>query len=85
MPVHTHHQTVTTDSKQEIFSPFTKGILIVDDDSDITYTFKKGFETENKNNRTFFKVDTCNNSSEALSQFEPNLYDTLLVEIICQK
>jgi hypothetical protein len=29
-------------------SPFTKRILIVDDDPDITFTFKKGLEAENE-------------------------------------
>ena len=39
----------------EKLSPFTKRILIVDDDPDITFTFKKGFEAENeKNNNEHF-------------------------------
>jgi CheY-like chemotaxis protein len=72
--------------KQEeelLLSPFTKRILIVDDDTDITFTFKKGLEAENsnKNNKTFFKVYTYNNPLEALSQFQPNFYDLILVDI----
>ncbi|MDW0283301.1 MAG: hypothetical protein QN720_12420, partial [Nitrososphaeraceae archaeon] len=35
--------------KEEKISPFTKRILIVDDDPDITLTFKKGLEAENEN------------------------------------
>ena len=72
--------------KQEeelLLSPFAKHILIVDDDTDITFTFKKGLEAENsnKNNRTFFKVYSYNNPLEALSQFKPRFYDLLLVDI----
>jgi len=40
-------------------SPFVKSILIIDDDPDITLTFKKGFEAENnkksENNDIFLK------------------------------
>ena len=62
--------------------PFTKRILIVDDDPDITFTFKKGFEVENeKNNRTFFKVYTYNNPLQALSEFKPDFYDLILIDI----
>jgi CheY-like chemotaxis protein len=72
--------------KQEeelLLSPFAKRILIVDDDTDITFTFKKGLEAENNNtnNKTFFKLYTYNNPLEALSQFKPNFYDLLLVDI----
>ena len=72
--------------KQEeelLLSPFAKRILIVDDDTDITFTFKKGLEAENsnENNKTFFKVYTYNNPLEALSQFKPNFYDLLVVDI----
>ena len=72
--------------KQEeelLLSPFAKRILIVDDDADITFTFKKGLEAENsnKNNKTFFKVYTYNDPLEALAQFKPNFYDLLLVDI----
>ncbi len=38
-------------------------ILIVDDDPDITFTFKKGLEAENEknsSNKVFFKVNSYN-------------------------
>ncbi len=43
--------------QEEKLSPFTKRILIVDDDPDITLTFKKGLEAENEkaNARYSFK------------------------------
>jgi two-component SAPR family response regulator len=70
-------------SKELLLSPFPKRILIVDNDTDITFTFKKGLEAENnnENNKIFFKVYTYNNPLEALSKFKPNFYDLLLVDI----
>src|SRR5215207_2994962 len=79
--------TISISSKKQeeelLLSPFAKRILIVDDDTDIIFTFKKGLEAENsnKNNKTFFKVYTYNDPLEALSQFKPNFYDLLLVDI----
>ncbi len=35
--------------RKQKLSPHTKRILIVDDDSDITFTFKKAFEEANRN------------------------------------
>ena len=44
----------------ELKSPFVKSILIIDDNPDITLTFKKGLEAENnkksENNNIFFEV-----------------------------
>jgi CheY-like chemotaxis protein len=79
--------TISTSSRKQeeelLPSPFAKRILIVDDDTDITFTFKKGLEAENsnKNNKILFKVYTYNNPLEALFQFKPNFYDLLLVDI----
>jgi DNA-binding response OmpR family regulator len=66
--------------QQETLSPNTKRILIVDNESDITLTFKKGLETETNEN-SLFKVYTYNDPLEGLSQFKPNFYDLLLVDI----
>ncbi|MDW0282984.1 MAG: response regulator [Nitrososphaeraceae archaeon] len=67
----------------ENLSPFAKRILIVDDDPDITFTLKKGLEAENdKNgNKTLFKVDSHNNPLKALSEFKPDFYDLILIDI----
>jgi CheY-like chemotaxis protein len=67
----------------ENLSPFAKRILIVDDDPDITFTLKKGLEAENdKNgNKTLFKVDSYNNPLKALSEFKPDSYDLILIDI----
>ena len=66
----------------EKLSLFAKRILIVDDDPDITLTFKKGLEAENeKSSNMFFNVDSCNNPLQALSEFKPNYYDLILIDI----
>jgi PleD family two-component response regulator len=45
---------------KEKHEPFSKRILIVDDDSDITLTFKSALEKENNNasNNKYFEVYT---------------------------
>jgi two-component system, OmpR family, response regulator ChvI len=53
----------------------TKKILIVDDDFDITSTFKMGLESKG------FKVDTFNDPEEALSNFKAGIYDLLLLDV----
>jgi DNA-binding response OmpR family regulator len=62
---------------------FWKRILIVDDDADITTTFKVGIEQTNNNNdvNKRIEVHTSNNPVVALSEFKPNFYDLLLVDI----
>jgi DNA-binding response OmpR family regulator len=64
-------------------SPFTKQILIVDDNPDITITFKKALEEENRNdnNGISFQVNTYNDPLLALIDFRPDFYDLMLVDI----
>lgn len=66
----------------------TYKILIVDDDPDITFTFKRGLEEDNVDGR--YKVDTFNDPISALSAFKADLlsspsksssYDLLLLDI----
>jgi DNA-binding response OmpR family regulator len=61
---------------------FWKRILIIDDDVDITTTFKMGIEYANSitNNRRI-EVHTYNDPSTALSEFQSNFFDLLLVDI----
>jgi len=56
--------------------------LIIDDDADITTTFKMGIEDGNidTNNRRI-EVHTYNDPTAALSEFQPNFFDLLLVDI----
>jgi CheY-like chemotaxis protein len=51
--------------------------LIVDDDDDITTTLRMGLE----NNDKTFQMYACNDPLELLSEFIPNFYDLLLVDI----
>ena len=51
-------------------------MLIVDDDPDITLTFKVGLEGHGS-----FDVYTYTDPLEALSNFKPHFYDLLLVDI----
>ncbi len=58
-------------------APSLKRILIVDDDPDITLTFKSALERENDK----FEIHTFNDPLLVLSQFKPSFYDLLLVDI----
>jgi DNA-binding response OmpR family regulator len=62
---------------------FWKRILIVDDDADLTTTFKAIIEESNNINdvNRGIQVYTSNNPVVALSEFKPNFYDLLLVDI----
>jgi DNA-binding response OmpR family regulator len=61
---------------------FWKRILIVDDEADVTTTFKEGIEESNKNDANKrIDVYTSNDPAIALSEFKSNFYDLLLVDI----
>ena len=62
---------------------FWKRVLIVDDNTDITTTFKAAIEHSNDGNDTKRKIEvyTVNDPVVALSEFKPNIYDLLLVDI----
>src|SRR5215467_16364225 len=70
-----HHPVVIKDQR------FWKRILIVDDDADVTLTFKAGIEENNKDPNTRIEVYTSNDPMSALLDFKPNFYDLLLVDI----
>jgi len=55
--------------------------LIVDDDSDVTVTFKAGIEENNNDPNTSIEVYTSNDPISALLEFKPSFYDLLLVDI----
>jgi CheY-like chemotaxis protein len=52
-----------------------KRIFLVDDDYDHTMTFKAGLELAE------FEVDAYNDSVVALSEFQPDYYDLLLIDV----
>jgi CheY-like chemotaxis protein len=57
----------------------SKVVLIVDDDPDMTSIFSLGLQDEG------FEVYAHNDPLEVLSQFRPNFYDLLLVDISMPK
>jgi DNA-binding response OmpR family regulator len=69
--------------KEKEKDPFLKRILIVDDDPDLTLTFKVALEEDYHDNddKIRFEVYTYNNPAVALSEFKPNFYDLLLTDI----
>jgi CheY-like chemotaxis protein len=73
-----YHPVVIKD-KQRLW----KRILIVDDDEDIALTFKAGIEDNNNKDGSDKRIEvhTSNNPVVALSEFKPNFYDLLLVDI----
>jgi DNA-binding response OmpR family regulator len=56
-------------------STLSRTVLIIDDDPDVTTVFGLGLQDVG------FDVYTYNDPLEALSQFRPNFYDLLLVDI----
>ena len=71
-----YHPVVIKDNQR-----FWKRILIVDDDADVTVTFKAIIEESNNDVNKKIEVYTSNNPVEALTEFKPNFYDLLLVDI----
>ena len=73
-----YHPVVIKDKQR-----FWKRILIIDDEADVSITFKAGIEESNNNNDANKRIEvyTSNNPGAALSEFKPNFYDLLLVDI----
>ena len=69
--------------RKEKLSPFVKRILIVDEDPDTVFTFKKVFEEANRigGNKTSFQVKAYIDPLVALLEFKPDYYDLMLVDI----
>ena len=62
-------------------SPFIKRILLVDDDPDVTLTFKAGLEGHYYGNKKRFEVYTYNDPLLVVKEFKPHFYDLLLTDI----
>jgi CheY-like chemotaxis protein len=67
---------VTSQYQNERQERTTKRILVVDDEPDITFTLKEGLEKSG-----LFDVETFTDPSLALSNFKPDYYDFLLIDI----
>ena len=61
-----------------------KRIFIIDDETDVTITFKAGIEDSNNYNdaNKRIEVHTSNNPVATLSEFKANFYDLLLIDIM---
>ena len=79
--VKNHSRIDAITSRRE--QPFWKRILIIDDDPDITLTFKSGIEDNNNRSKHNKRIEviTYNEPLKALSEFKPDFYDLLLVDI----
>jgi CheY-like chemotaxis protein len=78
-----HKQTRKEEFEVGRSSSNYKRILIVDDEPDIAMTLKLGLESSNDddNKKIKFEVYSYTDPVEALSNFKPNFYDLLLVDI----
>jgi CheY-like chemotaxis protein len=56
-----------------------KNILLVDDEPDLTFSFKEGLEDVG------FNVDIFNDSIHALQNFRPEFYDLVILDIVMPK
>src|SRR5262245_17959023 len=61
--------------------PFIKRILLVDDDPDVTLTFKAGLEGHYHNDKRRFEVYTYNDPLLVAKEFKPHFYDVLLTDV----
>jgi CheY-like chemotaxis protein len=82
------HKQASREQKFEVSTSSSnyRRILIVDDEPDIAMTLKLGIESSNDrsevdNRKIKFEVHSYTDPVEALSNFKPNFYDLLLVDI----
>jgi DNA-binding response OmpR family regulator len=62
-------------SEEALVSQDKRRILVVDDEPDLTLLYRLSLELAG------FKVETYNDSSEALSNFRPGSYDLIILDI----
>ena len=74
---------IEPETKEPPKSPFIKRILVVDDDPDLTLTFKAGLDGHyyGDNNKKKFEVYSYNDPLLVLTEFKPQFYDLLLTDI----
>jgi CheY-like chemotaxis protein len=72
---------IETEIKTIPKSPLIKRILLVDDDPDVTLTFKAGLDGHYYSEKKRFEVYTYNDPLLVVNEFKPNFYDLLLTDI----
>jgi len=75
------HAIVETEAKVSAKPASIKKILLVDDDPDVTLTFKAGLDGRFYDDSKRFDVYTYNNPILAVKEFKPQFYDLLLTDI----
>ena len=90
-PNHLQNQVSNLDTTKEMEakeqpqpqSPFIKRILVVDDDPDLTLTFKAGLDGYyyGDDDKKRFEVYTYNDPLLVMKEFKPHFYDLLLTDI----
>jgi len=68
-------------SKQEQKDPYLRRILVVDDEPDLTLTFKAGLEQCHCDGKRKFEVYAYNNPLQVLTEFKPAFYDLMLIDV----
>jgi CheY-like chemotaxis protein len=72
---------VESETKVSLKPQFIKRVLLVDDDPDITLTFKAGLEGHYFNDMRRFEVYAYNDPLLVVKEFKPHFYDLLLTDI----
>jgi|SRR3954467_12805319 len=75
---------IETEAKVSPKPPFVKRILLVDDDPDVTFTFKAGLDGRyysDGDKKKRFEVYSYNNPILVVKEFKPQFYDLLLTDI----
>ncbi|HEY7082388.1 MAG TPA: response regulator [Nitrososphaeraceae archaeon] len=78
------HTILETEAKVSPKPPFIKRILLVDDDPDITLTFKAGLDGYyygDGDEKKRFEVHSYNDPLLVVKEFKPHFYDLLLTDI----
>ena len=79
---------IETETKATPKSPYIKRVLLVDDDPDITLTFKAGLDGRyfgDGGKKKRFEVYTYNDPLLVVKEFKPHFYDLLLTDIYMPK
>jgi CheY-like chemotaxis protein len=78
------HTIIEIEAEVSLKPPFIKRILVVDDDPDVTLTFKAGLDDnygDGEDKKKRFEVYTYNDPLLVLEEFKPHFYDLLLTDI----
>lgn len=75
------HTLIETGADVSLKTTFIKRILLVDDDPDITLTFKAGLDGHYYDDKSRFEVYAYTDPLLAVKEFKPHFYDALLTDV----